>query len=160
MMVTATVRGMMLSRVGPITTLFWLATSVCMIACAGQKYISADGGDSNGHRVVLEGVFVERSFVNKAGREYPSVRELYFRTGGEEYFVRLDRSRIRADRMRSLAGRPVRVRAVIVFGLWDTDDPNVQSRVGEYLVVEEIVERVRDSRAKAKSGTWNIDLLI
>jgi len=71
------------------------------------------------------------------------VRELYFRTGGEEYFVRLDRSRVKADLLRTLAGKPVRVRAVKAFGLWDTDDPNVQSRVGEYMIIEEIVERVR-----------------
>ncbi len=129
-------------------------------ACAGGKNDIRDGHGDSDHSVVMEGIFIERSFVNKAGREYPSVRELYFRTGGEEYFVRLDRSRVKADLLRALAGKPVRVRAVMVFGLWDTDDPNVQSRVGEYLMIEEIVERVRDSRAKAKSGTWNIDLLI
>lgn len=128
--------------------------------CAGGNADVRDGRGAPGPSIHMEGIFIERSFINKAGREYTSVRELYFRTGGEEYFVRLDRSRVKADLLRALAGKPVRVRAVKAFGLWDTDDPNVQSRVGEYLMIEEIVERVRDSRAKAKSGTWNIDLLI
>ncbi len=110
-------------------------------ACAGGNADVRNGRGAPGPSIHMEGVFIERSFVNKAGREYPSVRELYFRTGGEEYFVRLDRSRVKADLLRALAGKPVRVRAEPSAS--GTDDPNVQSRVGEYLMIEEIVERVR-----------------
>lgn len=130
---------------GRQTRMFAAALILCALlsAYAGGNADVRDGRGAPGPSIHMEGVFIERSFVNKAGREYPSVRELYFRTGGEEYFVRLDRSRVKTDLLRALAGKPVRVRAVKAFGLWDTDDPNAQSRVGEYLIIEEIVEQVR-----------------
>ncbi len=123
-----------------LSALLLLPLIIAWIACARQRPVCADDNGDTGRGIALEGVFITRSFINKAGREYPTVRDWYFRTNDAEYFVRLDRSRVKAERLRQIAGKRVRVRAVKAFGLWDTDDPNVQSRVGGYLKIEEILE--------------------
>lgn len=95
----------------------------------------------------LEGKIIKSVQVNKAGRKLKTY-DLFFRTGKEQYYIKSREQTVSRKELESLLKEnkdgsyesgTVRVHGEIKNGLWDTDDPKVQSRVGKYILIYKIV---------------------
>ncbi len=87
---------------------------------------------------VYDGKIVGKPFVNKVGQESPKMIDLYFETGGKTYFIKFIDSNVSRNEMSQYINTRLKVEGRLGDGLWDTNDPNHQSRVGEYIVIEKI----------------------
>ncbi len=86
------------------------------------------------------GKIIKINFVDKAGREHKDSFNYFFETEGKQYFIKIAEGDVSRDELAEHYNKEIKVRAVIIlFGLWDTNDPNVQSRVGDYLILKEIL---------------------
>lgn len=87
---------------------------------------------------VYDGKVVGQPFVNKVGLENPRIIDLYFETGGKKYFIKFIDSNVSRNELLQYINMRVKVEGRLGHGLWDTNNPNDQSRVGEYIVIEKI----------------------
>lgn len=85
-----------------------------------------------------EAKIVVEPFVNKAGREYPDLAEYYLEFNEEQYFIKFSESGITPATLKPLVGQSVYFDGELREGMWDSDDPNVQSRIGNYLAVKRV----------------------
>ncbi len=83
------------------------------------------------------GLIVAYPFINKIGEEMPEFQEYYFLSNIGEYFIKKSESHYKAD-LKEMINCYVKIDASINDGLWDTNDPNVQSRVGPYITINSI----------------------
>lgn len=102
-----------------------------------------ESGDSAGQRVEWEGRFVKHYQVSKRGKKLETF-DLYFveKKTKREYFVRLldsPLSRVTIEKHLDSA-TDLKIVALLSNGLWDTNNPEHQSRVGEYIFVQSIEE--------------------
>jgi len=90
---------------------------------------------------IYTGVIVKENFVDKGGRVYDDAVDYYFKTDEGEVFIKIAAGNVSRDEIRKNLDKKVKVKGKhIYFGLWDTDDPNVQSRVGDYFIFYEIIK--------------------
>jgi len=89
---------------------------------------------------ILEGTIVAHKFVNKAGREYPNITNLFLKIGDTEYFIKKYPENVTREMMEKHINQLQKYKVELLWGLWDTDDPNVQSRVGDYVIIHEVIE--------------------
>ena len=87
---------------------------------------------------VYEGKVVGEPFISKVGQEDPRIIDLYFVTGGKKYFIKFLDSSVSRNEVLPYVNKGLKVQGKVNYGLWDTNNPNEQSRVGEYLVIETI----------------------
>lgn len=88
----------------------------------------------------LEGKIVKRPFKSKRGAFVQDTYDLFFETDNTEYFIKMSESKIsQSDAMRYI-NKPIFVKGKVKEGNWDSDDPKVQSRTGEYLIVKKIID--------------------
>lgn len=87
----------------------------------------------------LKGRFIKEQFVNKAGRKIDGVFDYFFEIQGEKYFIKFTGSFTKVSDIESVLGNNIRADIIFKEGLWDTDDPNVQSRVGKYITITKII---------------------
>jgi hypothetical protein len=107
-----------------------LALAIIISGCASTK---TDGYSE------LNGTFVQKPFINKVGQEKPKFKEWYFvKSDSTEFFVKISKSNVPKDSIKKYENQKCKIKAKVRFGLWDTDDPNVQSRAGEYIELLEI----------------------
>ena len=90
--------------------------------------------------VVLKGEFVKHEFYNKAGRLIEGAYDVFFKTDEEEIFVKRIKCSFPQGELKDNLNISFEIKAVKVFGLWDADDNNVQSRVGDFLEIYEIIK--------------------
>lgn len=88
----------------------------------------------------VTGTIVQRKGLNKAGNELPGPGDYYLEFKGESYFVKLSESNITADELSVFVGKKLSYKIQILDGLWDTDNPEVQSRIGEYVRILAVLE--------------------
>jgi hypothetical protein len=88
-----------------------------------------------------EGKVKKVPFVNKAGRKIADVFNLFFETSGKKYFIKSSEGDVIYSELKNFINKPIKVKAHKTFGLWDTDDPNVQSRIGEYFCIIEVLTK-------------------
>jgi len=81
-------------------------------------------------------VFI-KTFVDKGNREHPDIFDYYFRYDDKNYFIKISECS-NANKLSELKGSIVRAKGEFKNGLWDTNDGNVQSRIGDYFVFSEI----------------------
>ncbi len=98
--------------------------------------------DENIETLWMSGKIITKAFTNKIAKENPDVQEFYFRHFYSDYFIKLSESRLNED-LSSYIDSYVRINAEIKNGQWDSDNPNVQSRVGDYIVIHHI-EKVKE----------------
>ena len=84
---------------------------------------------------LYEGKIVGQPFINKVGQEKPNMIDLYFETGGKRYFIKFGDSAVSRSELVQHLNKNLKVQGKINYGLWDTNNPNDQSRVGEYIVI-------------------------
>ena len=87
----------------------------------------------------LKGRFIKEQFVNKAGRKINGVFDYFFEIQGEKYFIKFAGGSVKVSDIESVLGNEIRADVIFKEGLWDTDDPNVQSRVGKYITITKII---------------------
>ena len=89
---------------------------------------------------IVTGKLIRKKAYNKAGREMPGDGDFFLEIKGKEIFVKMMASEVTSDELKPLLNQKAKYRIIRSEGLWDTDDPRVQSRVGPYVAIIEIVE--------------------
>ena len=123
--------------------LLLLASTFFIFSC---KYVQVNKDtnavDSIAHYKPYRGHIFANAFINKVGHRNPDIQDYYFRHYGKNYFIKLQNCKFEGN-IASFNNAYVYARGEIRSGLWDTDNPNEQSRVGEYFVFSELnrVER-------------------
>ncbi len=120
----------------PFPILF--AILVIMVSC---KTMKSDKKDVLVQRtasyVWMSGMIFTNSFINKVGEPNPDIQDYYFHYSGENYFIKLSECEWEGN-ISDFNMIWVKIRGEIRNGLWDSDDPKVQSRIGYYLVFSDI----------------------
>lgn len=87
------------------------------------------------------GTIIKQNFVDKGGRVHQDIFDLYLNTDQGKIFIKISEGRVKRDEILNYLDKEIVVKAKLIsWGLWDTDDPNVQSRVGDYFIFYEIIE--------------------
>jgi hypothetical protein len=89
---------------------------------------------------IIKGTLIQKKSYNKAGRELPGLGDYYLKIKKKEYFIKVSESTIDSEELKSLLGQKTKYEVIFSDGLWDTDDPNVQSRIGEYIVILHVLD--------------------
>ena len=121
--------------------LFLLTTLILatfFFSCNGKKNTSVSEKQINPNSKWMSGIIKTESFVNKAGIEQPEYQEHYFLCTSGEYFLKKSESHYQTN-IKEAENKHVKILAHIEDGLWDTNDPNVQSRVGPYICIDSII---------------------
>lgn len=91
--------------------------------------------------IEVEAKVIYRPFVNKAGKTIEGSGDYFLEYGGEEWFIKFSAGSVLRDDVAPLLNQTALFRLTESDGLWDTDDPRQQSRVGKYVILHEIVQR-------------------
>ena len=83
----------------------------------------------------VKGVLVLRKGYNKVGKELPGEGDFYLKYGKKVIFVKLTPEGLSRDELTPLLDTKLKFVIVEGNGLLDTDDPNQQSRIGDYVIV-------------------------
>ncbi len=142
---------------------FFVCTALFFFACATKNNENNNNQKpmdikSEPKAEWLYGQIVTESFVNKIGKEMPEYQEYYFRHAGENYFIKLSECKTDVN-MSSLVGQYVKVKGEFLDGLWDTNDPNVQSRIGTYFVFSQLDVIVQPMQVMFSDGSNNMYLI-
>jgi hypothetical protein len=124
-------------------TKFFLCSAliICSLAgCTVTKNIAVEMPPASTVST-YDGKIVGQPFVNKVGQENAKIIDLYFETGGKKYFIKFLDSNVSRNEMAPYINKNLKVQGKVNYGLWDTNDPNHQSRVGEYIVIDRIDHR-------------------
>lgn len=89
----------------------------------------------------LWGMFVKVPFVNKAGRTIQGMDNWFFEMEERKLFIKFDEGNVLANDLEEYENKRVEIQGYISTGLWDTSDTNIQSRMGDYLVVLEVLTK-------------------
>jgi len=92
----------------------------------------------NDHKIYT-GQFTKITAKNKSGRSM-QVDDIFFKTATGSYFVKQFSSVELKTKIIDMLDKVLTVRIEFSEGLWDTNDPNVQSRVGKYILVHELMK--------------------
>ncbi len=121
------------------TIVFFISIYCTLNACTNQKEVSmSDLPKTDSKTSWKTGIITTSTFVNKIGEEMPQYQEHYFLCSEGEFFIKKQVCTYTND-IKSLENRYVKINASIQNGLWDTNDSNVQSRVGPYIVIDSII---------------------
>ncbi len=123
-----------------ISIITLIITMLSFTGCTVTKNIAVEMPPTSSVSL-YEGKVVGEPFINKVGQENPKIIDLYFETGGKKYFIKFLDSNISRNEMAQYINKTLKVQGKVNHGLWDTNDPNHQSRVGEYIVIEKIDNR-------------------
>lgn len=85
---------------------------------------------------IFKGTIIKRQPVNKVGRPMKGMTSYFLVTEEKQFFIKELPSGIAIEKY---VDQVVTVKGQQAFGLWDTNDPNVQSRVGDYIIIEAFV---------------------
>ena len=87
----------------------------------------------------LWGKVVKVPFVNKAGRTIEGMDNWFFEMEERRLFIKFDEGNVSAKELEQYENKRIEIQGYISTGLWDTSDTNIQSRMGDYLVVSEVL---------------------
>lgn len=94
--------------------------------------------------ILLKGKIVVKNYINKANRKF-DYKEYYFESEDssktiQNYFIKSFENKITKQALDSINNQPISIKAILKNGLWDTNDPSVQSRFGNYIILVEILK--------------------
>lgn len=120
-----------------ILILFWFTTS-----CKNntEKIVFRE---KSIHNEATHCQLVEKTFFNKVGVENPEMKELYLRCSIQDYYIKLCESKVSKSDLLKYLNKGISVKMEIREGNWDicpNDYPNAQSRIGNYVVITEIIK--------------------
>ncbi len=93
----------------------------------------------NDNSKIYTGKIIKVNFVDKGGRVHKDIFSYFFETEGDKIFIKITEGKVNREEIAKYYNEEIKVRAIKTGGLWDTDDPNVQSRVGDYIIFKEIL---------------------
>ncbi len=98
-------------------------------------------GNSFGQKTeIMKGKIIKINFINKGGREIPGAFDYFFETDNEKYFIKISEGNVKRDKIAKYYEKNIEIEGYKSNGLWDTDDPKVQSRVGDFIVINKILK--------------------
>lgn len=86
----------------------------------------------------MKGQIKSKTFVNKGGKEIATIKDLYFETGDDSYFIKFMDSKITYEEAEKLIDQTIEIDGEVREGMWDVPDDNpqyAQSRTGYYIVI-------------------------
>lgn len=89
---------------------------------------------------IITGKVLEVPFVNKGGRLIEGAESLFLEVGKQGYFIKIQAGKITRPVLKKLLGQRIKIEGEIAYGSWDSDDPAIQSRIGEYVIIFKILE--------------------
>jgi hypothetical protein len=98
----------------------------------------------NGDTLVLTGRIVKESMENKKGTKMEDAQDYYFSTTSGSFFIKTAGSKFSIKDLDALVLKEITVKCVKKFGNIDiesTDPSYAQTRVGEYILILEIVKQ-------------------
>ena len=87
---------------------------------------------------IMKGTIQEIPFTNKKGTPIQGVSDLFFKTSTDKYFIKISESNFSKVELLQYKDVKIKIQGEIEEGLWDTDDPNIQSRIGTYITIQKI----------------------
>lgn len=88
---------------------------------------------------IITGKVLEVPFINKGGRLIEGAESLFLQVEKQRYFIKIQAGKIARQDLKKLLGQTITIEGEIAEGLWDSDDPTVQSRIGEYVIIFKVV---------------------
>ena len=85
--------------------------------------------------MIVEGTVIKEQFVNKGGRPIDGAFDYFLKYNNEKRFIKFMESKVSSVELEDNLNKKVSYQISEHNGLWDTDDPNVQSRIGDYVVI-------------------------
>jgi len=89
--------------------------------------------------VIVNAKVVTKPFVNKKGKVYLNMPELYLVVDSVSLFVKGCNSCVSKHDLMQYKDSVITVKIVLRRGLWDTNNPYEQSRIGKYVNVLKIL---------------------
>lgn len=88
---------------------------------------------------VVKAKLILKKAYNKIGKEMPYEGDFYLVYDGQERFVKMMESDVTKADLDPLLNKTCKFEIIEEDGLWDTDNPEVQSRVGPYVRILKII---------------------
>jgi hypothetical protein len=118
-----------------------LLVFVILSGCSSTTAINENKGQIDPNSEIVEAKLIQLKMRNKAGKELPGAGDFYLILNEDEVFIKLMESKVTNNQLTPLINKKSTFRIIHRDGLWDTDDPMVQSRIGPYVVILEIVNK-------------------
>lgn len=87
-----------------------------------------------------KGRIIKLPFENKAGRVIDGVYDYFIVFNGINYFIKTMLPPLNRNGLDKYLDKEVLCNVLLKNGMWDSDDSNVQSRVGKYVILKDISE--------------------
>lgn len=124
-----------------------LLTALVSLSCQEEPTVTSPPSNPMQKRVKKNtgsytGQVIEKTSLNKAGKPLESA-DLFFRLSMGDYFIKFCESSISRSDLADQVDGYITVKGTVKKGEWDTcpgDPPGVQSRVGEYFVITELLK--------------------
>lgn len=111
-----------------------------LILSLTTAFYSAKLSPKHSGTVVVVAKVIEQKFVNKGGKEM-GYSELYLKVKQHTYFIKWSESKVTSSEIEPYVNKKVKLKIKIKEGLWDTDNPEVQSRIGEYAIILKLLDK-------------------
>jgi hypothetical protein len=107
-------------------------------SCKSCKTDSAQTESKETSFTVKNGIIIKQYFQDKGGNMHYDIFDYYFLCADGEDFIKLSECENMDGEISDYTNFYVKANVKTNDGLWDTNDPNVQSRVGQYVVFKSI----------------------
>lgn len=116
-----------------------------VVACGSQKDvldapIEEITGPSDTYMKTVEAKVTQEPFVNKVGEVSDNHNDLYLHYENYAWFIKFSAGSVLRTDVEKLLDKTAKFTVMEHDGLWDTDNPEHQSRVGKYVSIHGITE--------------------
>ena len=128
-------------------TLISLLIGLVVVGAVGYYMIGQSEVDNTDAELVppvitqevrLKGTITKEPVTNKRGERIEGVHDYFFEVSDDEWYFVHAHSTVNEELLEMFGDQEVTVRGEIGEGQWDSDDPQVSSRIGPYIVIENI----------------------
>ena len=88
---------------------------------------------------IVEAKVTQEPFVNKVGHVFPDRNDLYLHYDDYAWFIKFSAGSVLRTDVEKLLDSTAKFSVIEQDGLWDTDNPEQQSRVGKFVSIHEII---------------------
>jgi hypothetical protein len=112
----------------------------------------------NSDTLISNGKLVKKPFVNKIGKEFKNTNEYYFKCDEQLFFIKLNESQIsKADLEKYFEKENTILKYSVMDGMWDSNgETEIQSRVGKYIHIHEIMKNIKLEYADGSGNLYII----
>jgi len=87
----------------------------------------------------VEAKVIYEPFINKAGKLIEGSGDYFLEYDNQKWFIKFSSGTVLRDDVAKLKDQTAKFSIAELEGLWDTDNPEVQSRIGKYVAVYAII---------------------